>query len=79
MNAEDLPAARSIEPCTVAGPPGQGGCPWCPRGSPQRSTHVGLCDGSVLVYGCHWHMRLWRQRGELRAIQTPPPPTRRRR
>ena len=24
-----------------------------------RATHVGMCNGLGMTYGCEWHMRVW--------------------
>jgi hypothetical protein len=58
------------------------GCPWCPCGTPDGrppSSHVGLIDGRVVLVGCHWHMKLFVQRGELRALPSAPKVSKRRR
>lgn len=57
---------------------GLGSCVWCP-GQATPATEFGTLDGRAVVSGCRWHMRLFVQRGELRAIYPSPKASQRRR
>lgn len=79
MNADDDSGPRRVRSMAPAAELAGRPCPWCPAAARQVSTHVGQLDGRVVVSGCAWHMRLFVQRGEVRAMPEPAARRRRRR
>jgi hypothetical protein len=38
-------------------------CPFCPKATRKRNTHVGMANGVALVSGCQWHVAQWVRHG----------------
>lgn len=34
-------------------------CPYCPKDSGRKITHLGAANGVALMSGCEWHVRMW--------------------
>jgi hypothetical protein len=33
------------------------------------STHLGLCNGVLVIHGCEWAMRMWVRRGRMPQLE----------